>query len=343
MGERRMKLNISVLGGGSWGTAIANLLAKKGHKTSLYIRNTDQAKAMEETRVNEKYLPGVKLDPSLALTSDMEEAVLGREVLVLGVPSSAARSTLEDIGSIRGQDPAYLVNLAKGLEEGTGKRVSQVAQEVLPSFPFVALSGPSHAEEVAQGIPTTIVAASQDQEAARMIQEAFTKDYFRVYTQADLVAVEMGGALKNIIALAAGLSDGLGYGDNTKAALMTRGMYEISKLGIKMGGQPASFQGLSGMGDLIVTCTSMHSRNRRFGIALGQGKSVDEAMDEVGMVVEGYRTTRVARDLGLKEGVEMPITYKLYQVLYEGMDPNQAVLDLMTRKSKREIEDIFYG
>ncbi|MDO5037146.1 MAG: NAD(P)H-dependent glycerol-3-phosphate dehydrogenase, partial [Tissierellia bacterium] len=262
-----MAIKVSVLGGGSWGTAIADFLAKIGHETTLYVRDPKQKEDMVSRGVNKKYLPHLKLSPKLALTSDLDQALGGRDILVLGVPSSASRGTLEAIKRAGAAPSLCLVNLAKGLEEETHLRMSQVAQEVLPQVPFVSLSGPSHAEELAQEVPTAVVAASKDHKMAVEVQEIFTADYFRVYTQDDLVAVEMGAALKNIIALAVGLSDGLGYGDNTKAALMTRGMYEITKLGIQMGGRPQTFQGLSGMGDLIVTCTSMHSRNRRFGIA----------------------------------------------------------------------------
>lgn len=340
--HRRVNMKVSVLGGGSWGTAIANILGQKGIPTTLYIRNDRQRQALSETYVNERYLPGVKLDRHLSFTGDISEAVRDSDYIVLAVPTNSMREVLEEIAPlIKGKD-IPLINLAKGLEEKSKMRLSQVAEELLPGHPFVVLSGPSHAEEVGRNMPTTVVVAAEDIELAREIQKLFNTENFRVYTQDDVVAVEMGAALKNIIALAAGLSDGLNFGDNTKAALMTRGIYEITKLGMKMGGKPQTFQGLSGIGDLIVTCTSEHSRNRNFGVLIGKGLSVEEAMKEVNMVVEGYRTTKAAYELSQELDVEMPITEKLYGVLYRGEDPEKAVVELMTRRSKDEIEEIFY-
>lgn len=332
---------ISVLGGGSWGTAIARLLANKHKDVTLYILEKAQAEYVKKYRENPHYLPGVKLPESLHITDSIEEAVKNADFVVLGVPTGAARSVMEEIKDII--DPATVViNLAKGIETGTLMRVSEIGEELIPENRFVALSGPSHAEEVGRDIPTAVTVSSKDEDAAKMVQDLFTTPCFRVYTQKDLIGVEIGGALKNIIALAAGLSDGLGYGDNTKAALMTRGMYEMSKLGIRLGAAPQTFHGLAGMGDLIVTCTSMHSRNRRCGILLGQGMSTEEATKKVGMVVEGIKTTKSAFELSRKFNVVMPITEKLYEVIYEGADPDQAVLSLMTRDKKEEIEEIFY-
>ncbi|MDU6032296.1 MAG: NAD(P)H-dependent glycerol-3-phosphate dehydrogenase, partial [Peptoniphilus harei] len=234
------------------------------------------------------------------------------------------------------------VNLSKGIEVESLDRISEISSEILKDNPFVALSGPSHAEEVGRDIPTTLVASSENLKVAQTIQHEFSTPIFRIYTNPDLVGVEMGGALKNIIALAAGMNDGLAYGDNSKAALMTRGIYEMSKLGISLGANPHTFNSLSGIGDLIVTCTSMHSRNRRAGILIGEGKSMEEACNEVGQVVEGVKTVKSAYKLAKLKNIEMPITNALYKVLYEGYDPNKAVYELMTRENKDEIEQIFF-
>lgn len=333
--------NVIVIGGGSWGTAVANLIAQNGHKTHLYIRNRDQFQSMQKNYINERYLPGVALDPRLHFINNLDDYVERADIIVLGVPTNSVRTTVENIKDTL-KPETILVNLSKGLEETSHLRISQVVEEVVPNQPFVALSGPSHAEEVAINIPTTVVSASKNINYAREVQDLCNNDVFRVYTQDDLLGVEMGSALKNIIALAAGLIDGMGYGDNTVAALMTRGIYEMTKLGINMGARPQTFQGLSGIGDLIVTCTSLHSRNRKFGYLIGEGKSVEDAMTEVDMVVEGYKTTKVAHIISREQGVEMPITQALYGVLYEGLDPKSAVARLMTRKSKHEIEKMFY-
>ena len=257
------------------------------------------------------------------------------------MPTSSIRDILKQIeGKISKE--TIIVNLSKGIEVETLDRISEISAEVLKNNPFVALSGPSHAEEVGKDIPTTVVASSENLEVAQIIQHEFSTPIFRIYTNPDLVGVEMGGALKNIIALAAGMNDGLGYGDNSKAALMTRGIYEMNKLGISLGANPHTINGLSGIGDLIVTCTSMHSRNRRAGILIGQGKSMEEACQEVGQVVEGVKTVKSAHKLAAVKNIEMPITDALYRVLYEGYDPNKAVYELMTRKNKNEIEQIFF-
>ena len=301
-------MNITLCGGGSWGSAIARLLSNKGHKVNFYIRNKSVIDDIKKNKENSKYLPGAKFKNEINLTNDLDSVLEDIDVFVIAVPTSSTREILERI----------------------------------KDNPFVALSGPSHAEEVGKDIPTTIVASSLDPRAAVTIQHEFSTSIFRIYTNPDLIGVEIGGALKNIIALAAGMNDGLGYGDNSKAALMTRGIYEMSKLGIVMGANPHTFNGLSGIGDLIVTCTSMHSRNRRAGILIGQGKSMEEACKEVGQVVEGVKTVKSAYKLSQLKNIEMPITNALYQVLYEGYAPNKAVYDLMTRKNKDEIEQIFF-
>lgn len=334
-------MNITLCGGGSWGTAIARLLSNKGHKVNFYIRNKSVIDDIKENRENSKYLPGAKFINEINLTNDLDRVLNDIDVFVIAVPTSSIREILENIrGKISKE--TIIVNLSKGIEVETLDRISEISSEVLKDNPFVALSGPSHAEEVGKDIPTTLVASSSNLKAAEIIQREFSTSIFRIYTNPDLVGVEIGGALKNIIALAAGMNDGLGYGDNSKAALMTRGIYEMSKLGISLGANPHTFNGLSGIGDLIVTCTSMHSRNRRAGILIGKGMSMDEACKEVGQVVEGVKTVKSAYKLSKLKNIEMPITMALYQVLYEDYDPNKAVYELMTRKNKDEIEQIFF-
>lgn len=334
-------MNITLCGGGSWGTAIARLLSNKGHKVNFYIRNKSVIDDIKENRENSKYLPGAKFINEINITNDLDSVLNNIDVFVIAIPTSSIREILENIrGKISKE--TIIVNLSKGIEVETLDRISEISSEVLKDNPFVALSGPSHAEEVGKDIPTTLVASSSNLKAAEIIQREFSTSIFRIYTNPDLVGVEIGGALKNIIALAAGMNDGLGYGDNSKAALMTRGIYEMSKLGISLGANPHTFNGLSGIGDLIVTCTSMHSRNRRAGILIGKGMSMDEACKEVGQVVEGVKTVKSAYKLSKLKNIEMPITMALYQVLYEDYDPNKAVYELMTRKNKDEIEQIFF-
>ncbi len=334
-------MNLTLCGGGSWGTAIARLLSNKGHKVNFYIRNEEVIEDIKKNKENSKYLPGAKFENEINLTNDLESVLNGIDAFIIGVPTSSIREILNKIKNKISKD-TIIVNLSKGIEVENLDRISEISKEILIDNPFVALSGPSHAEEVGKDIPTTLVASSENLEVAQLIQKEFSTPIFRIYTNPDLVGVEMGGALKNIIALAAGMNDGLGYGDNTKAALMTRGIYEMSKLGISLGANPHTFNGLSGIGDLIVTCTSMHSRNRRAGILIGEGKSMDEACKEVGQVVEGVKTVKSAYKLSQVKGIEMPITKALYRVLYEGYDPNKAVYELMTRKNKDEIEQIFF-
>lgn len=263
------------------------------------------------------------------------------DIFVLAVPTTSSREILEEIKNYLGEN-VIIVNLSKGFEVDTLKRISEISKEILPRNPFVALSGPSHAEEVGKDIPTTVVASSENLDASKIIQREFSTPIFRIYTNSDLIGVEIGGALKNIIALAAGMNDGLNYGDNSKAALMTRGVYEMSKLGITLGANPHTFNGLSGIGDLIVTCTSMHSRNRRAGILIGKGMSMQDACKEVGQVVEGVKTVESTYKLSKIYNIEMPITKVLYEILYKNYDPRKAVYELMTRKNKDEIEQIFF-
>lgn len=334
-------MKITLCGGGSWGTAIARLLSNKGHELNFYIRNKEVIEDIRKNKENTKYLPGAKFEKEINLTNNLDSVLKDIDVFIIAVPTSSIREVLTSIKGKISKD-VIIVNLSKGIEVESLDRISEISSEILKDHPFVALSGPSHAEEVGKDIPTTLVASSENLKVAQTIQHEFSTPIFRIYTNPDLVGVEMGGALKNIIALAAGMNDGLAYGDNSKAALMTRGIYEMSKLGISLGANPHTFNGLSGIGDLIVTCTSMHSRNRRAGILIGEGKSMEEACNEVGQVVEGVKTVKSAYKLAKLKNIEMPITNALYKVLYEGYDPNKAVYELMTRKNKDEIEQIFF-
>ncbi len=330
---------ISVIGAGSWGTALAVLLAKKGLNVRLWVYKKETFDMIHQEGENSQYLPGVKFPSNIQVFLEQKEAVQGGELILLSVTSQAIRPTARNIAS-NIPDGQIIVNSAKGLETKTLKRMSQVIQEEIPQSRIVVLSGPSHAEEVGRGLPTTVVSASEHIDAAKMVQDVFMNYHFRVYTNSDLIGVETGGALKNIIALAAGISDGLGFGDNTKAALMTRGIAEIARLGKAMGASALTFAGLAGVGDLIVTCTSMHSRNRRAGILIGQGKSLDKALKEIGMVVEGVKTCQAAYKLSKTLQVEMPITEQLFHVLFKGKDAKLAVEDLMLRSRTHESEQI---
>jgi len=330
---------ITVLGAGSWGTALAASLAHKGRTVTLWGRDKDQLGSMAECRENLKYLPGVILGKSVSFDDDLESAVSGASIVVSSVTSQSFREVMRHVSPFL---PAgsIVANTAKGLEQSSHRRLSQVAAEEVPQTVFVTLSGPSHAEEVGRGMPTTLVSASVDMHAAEFVQDIFMSDRLRIYTNPDLTGVELGGALKNIIALGAGISDGMGFGDNAKAAMMTRGIAEMSRLGIRMGAKASTFSGLSGIGDLIVTCTSMHSRNRRCGILIGQGIEPSEAVRQIGMVVEGVFTTDAAYVLSKEYGVEMPITEQIYRILKEGADAKDAVLRLMTRGKKHEQEEV---
>ena len=330
---------VCVLGAGSWGSALALVLAKKGYEVIMWTLSKEQADKINKTKENVDYLPGILLPNNISVTTNIEEAVKDSKIIVLAVPSQAIRIVSSQIKSFI-KDEQILVDVAKGLEKGSGLRLSEVCKQELPNNPYVALSGPSHAEEVAKDIPTTVVVASKDLEVAQIVQDIFMSPKFRVYTNPDIVGVELGGALKNIIAFGAGICDGLGLGDNSKAALMTRGIREISRLGEAMGANASTFTGLSGIGDLIVTCTSMHSRNRRAGILIGQGKSLDETLKEIKMVVEGITATEVAYEVAKKLNVDMPITNAIYSVLYKGLNANEVVTELMTRNKTHEMEEI---
>ncbi|KAF5064685.1 Glycerol-3-phosphate dehydrogenase [anaerobic digester metagenome] len=327
-------MKITFLGGGSFGTALAKAMTQNGHEVMLWERNEERVREVNEQHTNGKYLQGIRLPESLRATVELGEALNHRDMVVLAVPSSSIREVSGKIKPYLSGDE-IIVSIAKGVDPKSLKPLSQTIFEVLDKDPVI-LSGPSHAEEVAQGLPTTLVASSRNELAMVRVQEAFSSNSLRVYRNHDLMGVEIGGAVKNIIALAAGISDGIGYGDNAKAALMTRGMTEIIRIGEKMGAETETFYGLTGIGDLIVTCTSMHSRNRRCGILIGQGKSMDEATKEVGMVVEGIKATQAFFELAKKYNVEMPITDAVHQILFEDVTPRDAVINLMNRELKRE-------
>ncbi|SDH04666.1 NAD(P)H-dependent glycerol-3-phosphate dehydrogenase [Desulfosporosinus hippei] len=327
---------IAVYGAGSWGSALAVLLAKAGHQVSLIGRHADEMEEMKRQRENKRYLPGVPLPSGLLPTTDL--TLLKADMVVFSVPSHGVRDAARLVRPYLSEG-CIVVNTAKGMEEGTHLRLSQVLIEELPYNPVAVLSGPSHAEEVGRDMPTTVVVASEV-ETAKAVQDMMMTPSFRVYTNPDIIGVELGGALKNVIALCTGIAEGLGFGDNTKAALMTRGLAEIARLGVALGGNPLTFAGLSGVGDLIVTCTSLHSRNRRAGVALGQGKALDTVLREVGMVVEGVRATRIAHNLGIENNIPMPITEQAYKVLFENADAKVAVSDLMLRGKRHELEEV---
>jgi glycerol-3-phosphate dehydrogenase (NAD(P)+) len=332
----------ALIGAGSWGTALATVLAENNYKVDMWSIDKNDVYNIQNERENKRYLPGVKLKNSINIFEDIEKALKGTELVVFSVPSHALRETLKKAVPYIESD-AIIVNTAKGFEEKSFLRLSQVMEEELPEQnrnKICVISGPSHAEEVGKKLPTTVVSASRQQVIAEAVQDAFMNSYFRVYTNSDIVGVELGGALKNIIALSTGISDGLGFGDNTKAAIMTRGMNEIVRLGRKLGADKLTFAGLSGVGDLIVTCTSMHSRNRRAGIALGKGKSLDKVLDEIGMVVEGVKTTKAAYKLAVEKNVEMPITAQTYKILFEGENAERGVINLMQRNRKHETENV---
>lgn len=330
-------MKIAVLGSGGWGTALAMVLLENGHDVTLRSSTEEKSRLLRETGEN-PMLKGVPLPPALKLTSDMG-CVKGCEVVVLATPSFAVRTTARTLAHLLEKD-AVVVSVSKGIEKDTSCTLTEaIAQEIGPGHPIVALSGPSHAEEVGRRVPTAVVSASADQRAAELVQDLFMNERFRVYATDDVVGVELAAALKNVIALCAGCCDGMGFGDNTKAALMTRGLTEIARLGEKMGGRKETFAGLAGVGDLIVTCTSMHSRNRRCGILIGQGVPASQAVKEIGAVVEGYYAAANAKALADKLGVEMPITQAAWAVLYENKDPRAVITELMTRAKKHEIEE----
>ncbi len=331
--------NICVLGSGGWGTAIALLLLENNHNVTLWSFTKEECDEISLHRENKRCLPGIKIPEEINLTWDIN-ACKDKDIIVIATPSHGVRGVAKLMAGVV-PDGQIVLNISKGIEEGSYLTMSQVLKEELPNCRIAVMSGPSHAEEVSRKIPTTNVVAADSDEVTEKIQDAFMTPNFRIYTNDDILGVELGGSIKNIIALCCGILDGLGCGDNTKAALMTRGLAEMQRLGVAMGANTETFSGLSGMGDLIVTCTSMHSRNRRAGILIGQGKSVDEAQKEVNMVVEGVRSCKAAKELSDKMNVEMPIINEAFEVLFNGKKPIEAIGNLMNRAKKHETEACF--
>ena len=328
-------MKIAVIGSGSWGCSVAILLANKSYDVYLWSWQQEETDRLSAERENSLVLPGKKFPDNIICSHDMELCVTDADLIVAVVPSPATRETARELASYV-KERQIIVNLSKGLEDSTLMRLSEVYEEEVPQAHVCVMSGPSHAEEASDSLPTTNVVAAKNPKTAEFVQNIFMTDSFRVYTGRDMIGTELGGALKNVIALCSGICDGIGYGDNTRAALMTRGIAEIRRLGVKMGADRETFAGLSGIGDLIVTCTSMHSRNHRAGILLGKGYSLEETLAEVKMVVEGVNTARAAYNLGKKYGVSMPITEEAYKILFEGKNPKTAVYDLMTRSKTVE-------
>lgn len=331
-------MNVAVLGAGGWGTTLAIVLNENGHNTDLWEFNSEYARTIDEYRENFYYLPGVKISRSIRITNDIISAVQKKDVVIVATPTQYIRSSLELLGNHRMGD-TLVVSVSKGIEKGTLLLVSDILLDVLKgmrSSNVLCLTGPSHAEEVSRKLPTAVVCAGKDLKKAALVQKLFSNDYFRVYTSRDVIGAEIGGALKNVIAIAAGISDGAGYGDNTRAAIMTRGINEIMKLGLRMKAKRETFFGLSGIGDLIVTCSSVHSRNRRVGIQIGQGRKLGEILQEMKMVAEGVPTTESAYELSRKLDIELPITNQVYNILFNGKDPATATKKLMTRELRIE-------
>ena len=330
---------IGILGAGSWGTALGILLSKNGHDVTIWSISEDEVCMLREKREHKDKLPGVKVPENICITADIEEAVKGKDICVMAVPSTFTRSTAAKVSPYI-KEGQIIVNVAKGIEEDTLMTLTEQIEEEIKGANVAVLSGPSHAEEVARGLPTTCVAGAKDKETAEFIQSIFMSEVFRVYTSPDIIGIEVGGALKNVIALAAGIADGLGYGDNTKAAFITRGIAEITRLGIKMGEHMQTFAGLTGIGDLIVTCASVHSRNRKAGYLMGQGETMEEAMEEVQMVVEGVYSAKAGLQLAKKYEVSIPIIEQINKVLFEGKNAAEAVKELMGREGKTESNEL---
>lgn len=329
---------IGVIGAGSWGTALSILLYHNGHQVTVWSISQEEVDMLNTTRRHESKLPGVEIPEGISFTTDLKMTMEGQDVLVLAVPSPFIRSTSRMMREFV-REGQIIVNVSKGIEEGTFYTMTDIMEEEMPGIDAAVLSGPSHAEEVSRGLPTTCVVGAHSRKTAEYLQNIFISDVFRVYTSPDMLGIELGGSLKNVIALAAGTADGLGYGDNTKAALITRGIAEIARLGIAMGGKPETFFGLTGIGDLIVTCASVHSRNRKAGYLIGKGYTMEEAMNEVKMVVEGVYSAKAAMGLARKYQIEMPIVEQVNQVLFEGKKADAAVKELMLRNRKSETED----
>ena len=328
-------MQTAIIGDGGWGTALGLVLHRNGHQVRLWGPFADYLEEVRRTGVNRKFLPGVTLPPDLEWTADRAAAVAGAEVIVLAMPSRFYRSVLESFAPLLKGNPR-IISVSKGLDKETHRRLTEIAEEVLGRRPVAALSGPSHAEEVARGRPTAVAVACRDHSVAQELQQVFNHPTFRIYTTDDVVGVELGGALKNVIAVAAGISDGIGFGDNSKAALITRGLAEITRLGVARGSHPETFAGLSGLGDLIVTCASKLSRNRGVGERLGKGESMDAILASMEQVAEGVWTCRAALELANELGVEVPITEQVVAVVHDGLDPRAAVQNLMARDPKAE-------
>lgn len=331
-------MKIAVLGAGGWGTTLAILLNSNGHNVTLFEYKSSYAEVLKQKRINEIYLPGIKIPEEIEITSELNQAVDQKHFLVLAIPTQYLRNVIENIefNLIRN---SIIVNVAKGIEISTLRRVSEIIKDVFPQISdeqLSTLSGPSHAEEVARKIPTAVVVGSKSIETAKFVQNEFMNPYFRVYATSDIVGVELGGSLKNVIAIGAGICDGAGFGDNTKAAIMTRGIAEISRLGVALGAKPETFSGLSGIGDVIVTCMSKYSRNRYVGEQIGKGKKLKQILTEMEMVAEGVPTAKSVYLLSQKTGIEVPICTEVYKILYEDKDPILATTDLMTRQPKTE-------
>lgn len=332
--------NVSVIGAGSWGIALAVVLESNGHQVTIWSAIEDEIQMLKDRREHVTKLPGVKLSERICLTTDLKEAIDGKDLVVLAVPSVFTRGTAAKMKPYT-QEQQLIVNVAKGIEEKTLMTLTDIIEEEIPQARVAVLSGPSHAEEVGRGLPTTCVAGAKTREAAEYVQNVFMNDVFRVYTSPDMLGIELGGALKNVIALAAGMADGLGYGDNTKAALITRGITEIGRLALVMGAKYETLSGLTGIGDLIVTCASIHSRNRKAGMLIGQGRTAEEAMEEVQMVVEGVYSAKAAMGLSEKYQVPMPIIEQVNQVLFHNKPVKEAVQELMLRDKKAEHEKMW--
>lgn len=327
--------NVGVLGAGSWGTALSVLLSENGHQVTVWSIDKEEVKMLTEKREHAAKLPGVRLPENLVVTNELKEAIDGKDFLVLAVPSPFTRATAKKMSPYV-KEGQIIVDVAKGIEETTLMTLSQQIEQEIPQADVAVLSGPSHAEEVGRKLPTTCVIGAKSRKTAEYLQSMFMSRVFRVYTSPDILGIELGGSLKNVIALAAGIADGLGYGDNTKAALITRGIAEIARLGVKMGGKIETFTGLTGIGDLIVTCASRHSRNRKAGMLMGRGYTMEEAMHEVQMVVEGVYSAKAALALARKYQVDLPIIEQVNQVLFHGQSARDAVEELMLRDRRVE-------
>lgn len=326
---------VGVIGAGSWGTALALVLSDNGHDVTMWSIAEAEINMLKNDHEHKDKLPGVKLPDNMIFTTDLKEACTGKDLLVLAVPSVYTRSTAQLMCPMISKNQ-IVVNVAKGIEEDTLLTLSQIIEEEIPQAKVTVMSGPSHAEEVGRRMPTTIVVGAKEKETAEFVQNIFMNEVFRVYVSPDVLGIELGGSLKNVVALAAGMADGLGYGDNTKAALITRGISEIARLGIKMGGKSETFAGLTGIGDLVVTCSSVHSRNRMAGVLIGQGKTMQQAMDEVHMVVEGVYSAKAAYGLSKKYDVEVPIIEYVNKILFENVSAKEMGIELMNRERKEE-------